>query len=401
MSVSPDDQSRRHRIALETEALHDRLIAIRRDLHAHPEVGNAEHRTTGRVVDTLESAGLVAKVLPIGTGAWCDVLPAGHDDAGLVGLRADLDALPIPDGSAVDFASRVPGVAHACGHDVHTTILLGIGLVLARLRDAGLLRRGVRLIFQPAEETSPGGALDAIDGGVLTDLTEIYAVHCDPRTDAGKIALKVGPVTSAVSQVGVTLTGSGGHTSRPHLTQDVVAALGTLATHTQFVLSRRVDPRSGVSLMWGRIAAGSAANAIPSTGQLVGTLRALTTDGWDQAKAMLTELIDDLVRPFGVAAGVAINEGTPPAVNAAVGVERLTRSALAMLGPGAVTRTEQSLGGEDFSWMLQQVPGAMARLGVRTPGSPSWPDIHHPSFRVDEACIGVGVKVLTEVASSA
>lgn len=400
MSVSPDDHSRQRRIALETDALHDRLIAIRRDLHAHPEIGNAEHRTTALVVDTLEAVGLVAKVLPIGTGAWCDVLPSGTEEAGLVGLRADLDALPIPDGSAVEFASRVPGVAHACGHDVHTTILVGVGLILARLRDEGRLTRGVRLIFQPAEETSPGGAVDAIDGGVLTDLTEIYALHCDPRTDAGQIALKVGPVTSAVSQVGVTLTGTGGHTSRPHLTQDVVAALGTLATQTQLVLSRRVDPRSGVSMMWGKIAAGSAANAIPGTGCLVGTLRALTTTGWDEAKAMLAELISDLVRPFGVEALVAINEGTPPAVNAAAGVERLTASAWAMLGPGGVTRTEQSLGGEDFSWMLQQVPGAMARLGVRTPGSPSWPDIHHPSFRVDEACIGVGVKVLTDVATS-
>jgi amidohydrolase len=399
MPPPADDQSRRRRITLEADALHERLIAIRRDLHAHPEVGNAEHRTTAVVVDTLESCGLIAKVLPIGTGAWCDVLPVGGEDEGLVGLRADLDALPIPDGSAVDFASRVPGVAHACGHDVHTTIVLGVGMMLARLRDEGLLTRGVRLIFQPAEETSPGGALDAIDGGVLTDLAEIYALHCDPRTDAGQIALKVGPVTSAVSQIGVTLSGSGGHTSRPHLTQDVVAALGTLATQTQLVLSRRVDPRSGVSMMWGKVSAGSVANAIPSTGQIVGTLRALTTAGWDQAKAMLPELVADLVKPFGVEASVTVNEGTPPAVNAANGIARLRDAGVGMLGPDGVTVTEQSLGGEDFSWMLQQVPGAMARLGVRTPGRTTWPDIHHPSFRVDESCINAGLKVLADVAT--
>jgi amidohydrolase len=257
----------------------------------------------------------------------------------------------------------------------------------------------VRLIFQPAEETSPGGALDAIDGGVLTDLSEIYALHCDPRTDAGQIALKVGPVTSAVSQIGVTLSGSGGHTSRPHLTQDVVAALGTLATQTQLVLSRRVDPRSGVSMMWGKVSAGSVANAIPSTGQIVGTLRALTTAGWDQAKAMLPELVADLVKPFGVEASVTVNEGTPPAVNAANGIARLRDAGVGMLGPDGVTVTEQSLGGEDFSWMLQQVPGAMARLGVRTPGRTTWPDIHHPSFRVDESCINAGLKVLADVAT--
>jgi len=407
MSAPVDDHLRRARIVAEVDDLHERLIAFRRDVHAHPEVGNAEHRTTAKVVEALESCGLVAKVLPIGTGAWCDVLPYGDagDDgdggAGLVGLRADLDALPIPDGSAVDFASKVPGVAHACGHDVHTTVVLGVGMVLARLREDGLLRRGVRLIFQPAEETSPGGAVDAIDGGVLTDVSEVYALHCDPRTDAGQIALKTGPVTSAVSQVSVILSGGGGHTSRPHLTQDVVAALGTLVTQTQLVFSRRVDPRSGVSMMWGRITAGSAPNAIPSSGQVLGTLRALTTDGWEQAMALLPEVVTQIVAPFGVEARVTINEGTPPAVNTQSGVDRLTAAGEAMLGPVGVTATEQSLGGEDFSWMLQQVPGAMARLGVRTPGSASWPDIHHPSFRVDESCIDVGLKVLADVASTA
>ena len=403
-----DDHVRRARIVAEVDDVRERLIAIRRDIHAHPEVGNAEHRTTAKVVEVLESCGLVAKILPIGTGAWCDVLPYGdpfgepfdEHREGLVGLRADLDALPIPDGSAVDFASKVPGVAHACGHDVHTTILLGVGMVLARLREDGLLSRGVRLIFQPAEETSPGGAVDAIDGGVLTDLSEVYALHCDPRTDAGQIALKTGAVTSAVSQISVTLNGTGGHTSRPHLTQDVVAALGTLVTQTQLVLSRRVDPRSGVSMMWGKVGAGSAPNAIPSSGQALGTLRALTTSGWEQALTLLPELVAQVVAPFGVEARVAINEGTPPAVNAQSGIDRLAAAGEAMLGPDGVTATEQSLGGEDFSWMLQQVPGAMARLGVRTPGSATWPDIHHPSFRVDESCIDVGVKVLADVASS-
>ncbi len=236
------DAARRETIARETEALRERLVAIRRDIHAHPEVGNHEHRTTALVVSTLQDVGLVAKVLPIGTGAYCDILPPGFDYAadGLVGLRADIDALPIQDGKMVDYASTVPGVCHACGHDVHTTILLGVGLVLARLRERGELTRGVRLIFQPAEESSPGGAVDAIEGGVLSDLREIYALHCDPRTQTGQVALKVGPITSAVSQVSVTVSGTGGHTSRPHLTQDVIGALGSLATTLHLLLSRPV-----------------------------------------------------------------------------------------------------------------------------------------------------------------
>lgn len=400
MPVPDSDAARRAEITRLAGALNERLIAIRRDIHAHPEIGHHEHRTTALIVDQLERSGLVAKVLPVGTGAYCDVLPGGLDDSsGLLGLRADIDALPIPDGKNVDYASKNPGVCHACGHDVHTAILLGVGIVLSRLRDLDLLTRGVRLIFQPAEETSPGGALDAIEGGVLHDLTEIYALHCDPRTDVGQIALKVGPITSAVDQVNIALSGTGGHTSRPQLTQDVIGALGALATMTQLLLSRRIDPRSGVSLMWGSMHSGSVANAIPRTGEIAGTLRALDAAGWQLAKQLIPELAADIVRPFGVDVDVAVTDGVPPAVNHARGVRRLTRAAEGMLGLDAVTTTEQSLGGEDFSWMLQQVPGALARLGVRTPGK-ICPDIHQPTFVVDEGCIPVGLKVLAEVATT-
>jgi amidohydrolase len=400
MLASDLDAARRAEISRQSVALQERLIAIRRDIHAHPEIGHHEHRTTSLIVDQLERAGLVAKVLPVGTGAYCDVLPGGFDDSlGLVGLRADIDALPIPDGKSVDYASKNPGMCHACGHDVHTAILLGVGLVLARLRDLDLMTRGVRLIFQPAEETSPGGALDTIDGGVLHDLTEIYALHCDPRTDVGQIALKVGPITSAVDQVNIVLNGTGGHTSRPQLTQDVIGALGAVATMMQLLLSRRIDPRSGVSLMWGSIHAGSVANAIPGTGEIVGTLRALDADGWRVAKQLIPELAAEIVLPFGVEVDVAVTDGVPPAVNHPRGVRRLTRATEVMLGPDAVGTTEQSLGGEDFSWMLQRVPGALARLGVRTPGQVC-PDIHQPTFVVDEACIPVGLKVLAEVATT-
>jgi amidohydrolase len=400
MPVADTEAARRAEITRLAGALNERLIAIRRDIHAHPEIGNHEHRTTALIVDHLERAGLVAKVLPIGTGAYCDVLPGGYDDSsGLLGLRADIDALPIADGKDVDYASRNPGVCHACGHDVHTAILLGVGIVLSRLRDLDLLPRGVRLIFQPAEETSPGGALDAIEGGVLHDLTEIYALHCDPRTDVGKVALKVGPITSAVDQVNITLRGTGGHTSRPQLTQDVIGALGALATMTQLLLSRRIDPRSGVSLMWGSMHSGSVANAIPGSGEIVGTLRALDAAGWQLAKQLIPELASDIVRPFGVEVDVAVTDGVPPAVNHARGVRRLTRAAEEILGPESVTTTQQSLGGEDFSWMLQQVSGALARLGVRTPGK-ICPDIHQPNFVVDEACIPIGLKVLADVATT-
>jgi amidohydrolase len=401
MHVAASDQRRRAAVLLESDLRYDELVRIRRDLHAHPEIGNAEYRTTQRIVEVLGEAGLAAEVLSVGTGAVCDILPDGFDQsAGLIGLRADIDALPIADGKAVPYASTNPGVCHACGHDVHTTIVLGVGTVLARLRAEGLLTQGVRLIFQPAEETSPGGALAAIDCGVLKDLTEVYALHCDPRTDAGQVALKVGPITSAVDRVRVTLSGSGGHTSRPHLTADLVGALGALATTMPLLLSRRVDPRSGASLVWGRINAGTVGNAIPGAGDIEGTLRALDVNGWRTAQALIPELVTQVVAPYGVRVQVDVTDGVPPAINHAEGVERLAVAAEAVLGHEGITATEQSLGGEDFSWMLQQVPGALARLGVRTPGALSTPDIHQPTFTVDERAIKVGVKVLAELATT-
>ena len=400
MQVQTSTSSRLQLISEETDRLYEQLVALRRDLHAHPEVGNEEYRTTQLVVDTLATAGLRAEVLQIGTGAVCDILPRDADSPDdLIGLRADLDALPIQDGKNVPYRSLNDGVCHACGHDVHTTVVLGVGLVLARLRTAGLLQRGVRLIFQPAEETSPGGAVDAISCGVLDGLSEVYALHCDPRTDVGQLALRVGPITSAVDQVTVTLTGTGGHTSRPHLTADLVGALGAVATETQLLLSRRVDPRSGVSMMWGRIHAGSAANAIPQVGVIEGTLRALDESGWRTAQRLIPELVGQIVQPFGVGVEVSVTAGVPPAVNHQLGVERLTKATRAVLGPRSVTATEQSLGGEDFAWMLRQVPGAMARLGVRPAGQATAPDIHQPTFDVDESCIRVGVAALAAVAS--
>ncbi len=389
-------------IAEETDALFDDLVAIRRDIHAHPEIGYTEHRTTARIIEILTAEGLTPQVLSIGTGAFCDILPDGWDPAaGLIGLRADIDALPIQDGKDVAYASRNPGVCHACGHDVHTTIVLGVAMLLVRLRSRGMLDRGIRLIFQPAEEASPGGALDAIDGGVLRGVTEAYALHCDPRTDVGRVGLKVGAITSATERVLIKLSGSGGHTSRPHLTADLVGALGALATTAPLLLSRRVDPRSAASLVWGRVQAGSAANAIPQSGELEGTLRALDVTGWQAATKLLPELAAQVVAPFGVHIDVSIDDGVPPTVNSASGVHHLHYAAESMLGTDGATTTEQSLGGEDFGWMLQQVSGAMGRLGVRTPGNLSAPDIHQPTFNVDERCIAVGVKLLTEVATSA
>ncbi|MEV8590981.1 amidohydrolase [Streptomyces sp. NPDC051180] len=373
------------------------LIDFRRDLHMHPELGNQEFRTTAALKARLEAAGLAPKVLPAGTGLICDIGTRDRDRP-MLAIRADLDALPIPDVKTVAYRSTVANRAHACGHDVHTTTVLGAGLVLAELDRQGLLPNAVRLIFQPAEEVLPGGAADAIEAGVLEGVGRIIAVHCDPRVDAGRIGLRVGAITSACDRLEVTLDGPGGHTARPHLTTDLVTAAARVATDVPAVLARRVDARSGLSVTWGRIEAGHAPNVIPQHAELSGTVRCLDLPAWREAPDLVHAAIDEVAALHRAKSTVTYVRGVPPVVNDPAVTELLHDAMAARRGPYAIEDTEQSLGGEDFSWYLEHVPGAMARLGVRTPGDSRVRDLHAGDFDVDERCIDAGVELFTAAA---
>ncbi|MFE6969510.1 amidohydrolase [Isoptericola sp. NPDC057653] len=374
-------------------ALEAELIDVRRDVHAHPELAREEVRTTALVADRLRAAGLEPRLLE-GTGLVCDIGPErSADGRGRVALRADIDALPLDDSCGLPFRSVVPGVAHACGHDVHTTVVLGAGLALAALADEGLLERGVRLVFQPAEEVMPGGAHDVIAQGVLDGVDRIAAVHCEPKLDVGQIGTRIGPITSASDTVTVTLSSTGGHTSRPHLTGDVVYALGQVITQVPAVLGRRLDPRSGVNLTWGAVHAGNAHNAIPATGTVGGTLRCLDVRAWERAGQVLHDAVEQVVAPYEVDVTVRHARGVPPVDNDAAVTGALEAAGEAVLGPDGVVLTEQSLGGEDFAWYLTKAPGAMARLGTATPGERRY-DIHRGDLVVDERSIAIGARLL-------
>ncbi|MFG2482190.1 amidohydrolase [Streptomyces virginiae] len=378
--------------------LRTELIAFRRDLHMHPELGHQEFRTTAAIKARLEKAGLRPRVLKSGTGLICDV---GTWDGGrpMLALRADIDALPIPDAKThVPYRSTFPDRAHACGHDVHTAVVLGAGLVLAELDRQGLLPRPVRLLFQPAEEVLPGGATDAIESGVLDGVGRIVAVHCDPRVDAGRIGLRAGPITSACDRLEVTLSGSGGHTARPHLTTDLVTAAARVAVDAPALLARRMDARSGMSVTWGRIEAGHACNVIPMHAELSGTVRCLDLNAWHEAPDMIHAAIDEIATMHGAKFEINHVRGVPPVVNDPVITELLREAMGVRCGAESVEDTEQSLGGEDFSWYLEHVPGAMARLGVRTPGDSAKRDLHRGDFDVDESAIGFGVEFFTAAA---
>ena len=368
----------------------DTLVSLRRYLHTHPELSGAEQTTATLLAERLAAAGLAPRMLPKKNGVICDV---GQGDR-VVALRADLDALPIPDQKAVPYRSKVDGVCHACGHDVHATVVTGAGLVLAAMGD--LLPGRVRLLLQPSEEVFPSGSLDVIAAGGLDEVEEIYAVHCDPRLLTGQVGLRTGPLTAAADLVKVRVSGPGGHTARPHLTADVVNALARVVTEVPALLCRRVDPRAGLSLVFGAIHAGVAPNAIPQQGSASGTVRVLDRDAWEAAPELIGQLVDGVVAPTGACAEVEYTRGVPPVVNDPHAVSVLAASAVAAVGAEGVVDTPLSMGGEDYSWYLEHVPGAMARLGVGRPGESL--DLHQGSFDIDEDAIGVGVRLLVNAA---
>ncbi|HEY2078145.1 MAG TPA: amidohydrolase [Streptosporangiaceae bacterium] len=375
------------------------LIEFRRDLHAHPETGYHEYRTTRRIALRLEAAGLKPAILPKGTGLTVDI-GAGSADGPVVALRADIDALPINDEKDVPYRSLTRGACHACGHDVHTTILLGTGLFLARAAAAQALPGKVRLVFQPAEEV-PGGAVDVMAAGGIASVDRIFALHCDPRLDVGKIGTRTGPITAACDKLTVKVTGPGGHTARPHLTADLVFALGKIITELPAALSRRIDPRSSLSLVWGRVSAGSAANAIPDDGMVEGTVRCLDDAAWHEAPDLVKALLESVASAYGVVPEISYQRNVPPTVNEAISTAMFEAAADRVLGPESITEAPQSLGGEDFAWYLDSIPGALARLGTRTPGSGADFDIHQAVFDVDERAISYGVRLMAATAMTA
>ncbi|MCD2110711.1 MULTISPECIES: M20 family metallopeptidase [Rhodococcus] len=369
------------------------LSLWRRHIHANPELARQEYATTEFVAKHLRAAGLEPKVLPRGTGLICDLGPTGGPR---IALRADMDALPMQEATGLPFESTVPGVSHACGHDAHTTVVLGAGLALASMPELPI---GVRLVFQPAEEVMPGGALDVVAAGGLDGVSRIFALHCDPRLEAGKVGMRVGAITSAADTVELVLDSPGGHTSRPHLTGDLVYGLGAVITGLPGMLSRRIDPRTGTVMVWGAVSAGKAPNAIPRTGMLAGTVRTGDHDTWELLEPMVREIVHGLLAPTGVSYELNYRRGVPPVVNDEVSA-RMFEDAIRATGPDALADTPQSGGGEDFSWYLEHVPGAMGRLGV-WPGVGPELDIHQPTFDLDERALAVGVRVMTNLALGA
>ncbi|QNA74949.1 amidohydrolase [Streptomyces sp. So13.3] len=348
------------------------LIAFRRDLSRRPATGRPDSHdaeaAAAAVLARLEQDGLRPRVLPGGTGIVCDI---GATDPACprLALHSDIDA-----------------------------VLLGAALALAALEREGRLPRPVRLILQPTDEATPGGALGAIEAEVLEGVGRILAVHGDLDTDAGRIGLRQGPITAAVGRLVLKLDGAGGHSARPHLTTDLVMATAKMATELPAVLARRMDPRSGVRVVWDRIEAGHACNVIPQHAELEGTVRCLDLAAWNDAPDLVHEVIDQVAGMYRAKCEIRYQRVVPPVVNEVESTELLREAITLSRGAHAVEDTGQSLGCADFAWYLEHVPGALARLGLRPADGPARHGVHPGESQDAEDPVVIGAELLAGAA---
>jgi amidohydrolase len=372
------------RVATEARSVAPDAVRMRRDLHRHPEIAWTERRTTYRIAEALKQHGLEPQVRSDGIGLLVEV---GSGDP-IVGFRADIDALPIHEETGAPYRSQVDGLMHACGHDAHVAIAVGIARILAALGD---LPGAVRFLFQPAEEDIPSGAARLVAEGAHHDLSALFAYHVDPSIPAGSVGLKVGPITSAADKIHIRLTGPGGHTSRPDRTVDLINVAARVVTDLPDRLATKLGANRHLALVFGRIAGGGAANAIPSLVEISGTARVRSVEVWRQLPDLIEQHVAEIAGFYGAGVDLDYRRGSPPVNNDGRVIEVIRQAATEMLGSTGVRPTPQSMGSEDFSWFLEDVPGALVRLGVGRDDHPV--DVHSPTFDLDEAAIEHGIAV--------
>ena len=387
--------------------LDDELIDIRRRLHAFPELSYREFATTATLIERLEAAGLAPQRLAVGTGLVCDI--PGAAPGPLVVLRADIDALATDDLSESEYRSRHDGVSHACGHDAHSAIVLGAGLVLQAIAQTEGLPGTVRLIFEPAEEAVPGGAVAVIEEGWVAGAAYVLGLHCDPKTDVGRIGLRRGRLTASADAVRIVVSGPGGHTARPHLTVDLIRVLAGLAVALPDEVRRRLGDADGpdgpdgpdspdrdVVMVFGAIEAGDAANVIPATGEMRCVLRIADPDAWSRGEEAVRAAVANLLEGTGAEFEVHYERGAPPVVNDPSAIDILTQAAQDVVGPEGVVEAPTSMGADTFSWYGAHARSGYARLGTHSGARRL--DLHASTFDIDERAIGIGVRLLSTAA---
>jgi amidohydrolase len=374
------------------------FIAVRHHLHAQPELSYKEFKTSAFVQDKLTTYGIPFNVMA--TTGVVGILEGQNPGSRVIALRADMDALPIQEENEVDYKSMVPGIMHACGHDVHTSCLLGAAKVLSQLKNEW--EGTIKLIFQPGEEKNPGGASILIKEGVLKDPAPqaIFGLHVHPGLPVGKFSFRGGQVMASADEIYINIRGKGGHAAAPHLTADTILIASQLIVSLQQVVSRNRDPFQPSVLSITSFQGGYTTNVIPSEVKLMGTFRALNEEWRFKAHELIRKISTDLVHSMGAEIDLHIDVGYPTVYNN----ERLYENARALaetyIGAENVETTEMRMGAEDFGYYSQVIPGCFYRLGVGNVAKGITSGVHTPTFNIDEAAIENGMGMMAWLGAS-
>lgn len=391
-----NDIERHNKLLSQARSLQPRLVRWRRHLHRHPELGHEEVETTAYVNQHLHDLGLQPVLADDPVGLFVDVDPPGPLAGPRIALRCDMDALPMQDDTDPHYRSTVEGVSHACGHDAHTAMLMGVAELLQEHRQA--LPSGVRLIFQPAEEKNPGGAITMVDRGVMDGVSAILALHVAPELPTGHFGLRAGVLTASVAAFSITINGTGGHTARPHQAEDPIQIAAQLIRQISLVVPRQLDPMDPTIIAIGEIHGGHAPNVIPGRVRLRGTVRSTSQQHMDRVPDILRGLCKNAVATWGGSFDFEYLPGSGPVINDSALIHRARGVVSWLLGADHVHWIDRpSMGGEDFAFYLDHAPGAMLRLGCTAPGLPIQ-DLHTGSFDLDEKALWRGVLLLSGMA---
>ena len=369
-----------------------RLIELRRDIHAHPETGFDTIRTAGIVADELRAMGLEPRTGIGRTGVVAEI--AGGRPGPCLILRADMDALPIHEETGLPFASTVPGKMHACGHDLHTSALLGAASALAQM--APQLAGTVRLVFQPAEETVDSGAAAMVADGAAEGADMAIAFHNQPDLPAGQILLYRGASTASADEFHVVVHGKSGHAARPHASRDPIVAAAYLITQLQTVISREMDPDLSAVLTVGKIEGGSTNNIIPDSCMFLGTVRCRSPQSRDQAEAALRRICAGTAAALDMRIDVEYVRGAPPLMNDDQMIDRTAQALGAQFDGRVAVEQGKGFGAEDFSYFSERMPSAHIMVGSGQPGRDD--RLHNSDYQPDESCIAQSAVALTRMA---
>jgi amidohydrolase/hippurate hydrolase len=377
------------------------IVKLRRELHRHPELSYQEFRTTSLIREYLAGIGIDPEPQLLETGVVAVLNGRGGKSCtenAVVGLRADIDALPVEEENRHDFCSLEQGRMHACGHDMHTAMLLGAATILSGMRDD--LEGDVLLIFQPAEEKAPGGAKPLIDAGLLTRYrpSAIFAQHCFPSVETGKIALCRGSFMAAADELYIAVHGQGGHASSPHRTADPVLGAAHIVTALQHLVSRLAPPHESAVLSITSINGGNATNVIPGAVTMSGTMRTMNEALRKQLHERLRNTVLHVAEAFGVSADIEIRTGYPVLYNDPLMTDLVMTAGTEYLGQNHVLQSEPLMTAEDFAYYLRECPGSFWQIGTGTPGQQPGNILHSPTFNPDESALETGMGFLSYLA---